>query len=202
MANNDNPHGFNIFGKLLNVGMYAVATATVLNICPGYIVQSDLTGIDTPRLGIIPQVKDDVVITTVDGATHPFLGVVVECFDEDMNPISYIEATRVGDGTCAGYVSIADHPYQVFEAQIDGTLSAADFDLNHEITTVAINAPDTRNGRSTMEIAVSGSAVTVTVPLRLLYQAYPAEDVGTTVGARYACQINPLCHYRGQGIAV
>jgi hypothetical protein len=203
MANTDAPHGFQVFGKLLGTGLYAVPTAPALNFFHGDMVQGENTFIAcTQGHGSLPEVKDDVVITTTDGATHPIYGAVVGIFDENMRPASYMAAGEVGDGTIAGYLLIADSPEQEFEAQSDGAITAANMDLNHEITKVAVNLGNTKTGISTMEIAAAGSAVAATIPLRILRMAYPDKDVITAAGCRFVVKINPDCHYKAQGTAI
>jgi hypothetical protein len=203
MSNTDAPHGFQVWGQLKGAGLYAVPTAPVLNFFHGDMVQGENTFIAcTKGHGSLPEVKDDVVITTVDGATHPIYGAVIGIFDENMFPVSYIAAGEVGDSTIAGYLLIADHPDQEFEAQSDGAITAANMDLNHEITKVAVNLGNTKTGISTMEIASSGSAVTATIPLRILRMAYPELDAITAAGCRFVVKINPDCHYKAQGTAI
>jgi hypothetical protein len=130
------------------------------------------------------------------------LGSVLECFDYNLNPIQYIPATTVGDGTCAGYVLVADHPDQQYMANVDAALTAADFDLNYNVASASLSAPNTTTGISTQRITVSGAAVTQTLPIRLVNQAYPGVDVYTAAGCRLVCQINPLCHKYGAGVTI
>jgi hypothetical protein len=203
MANTDRPHGFQVFRMLRRAGLYAVATAPTIAFSCGDMVQGENSGIAcTKGNGTMLQVYDTAVISTTEGDTRPIYGAVISCFDENMSPILYIAAARVGDGTIAGYLLVADHPDQEFEAQADGSIAAADIDLNHEITVVALNAPNTYTGISTMEIAAAGAAVTATIPLKMGRQAYPEQDVITAAGCRWIVQINPSCHYWADGTAL
>lgn len=203
MANTDAPHGFRVWGELLRARLYAIPTAPTINICIGDMVQGSNTGIAcTGGNGTLLEIYDAAVISTTEGATRPLYGVVLSLFDEDMMPIQYVAAARAGDGTIAGYALIADHPDQMFEAQADGSITAANMDLNHEITVVALNAPNSATGLSTQEIASAGSAVTATIPLRLYGQAYPELDAITAAGCRWICGINPDCHYWAAGTAI
>ena len=203
MANNDVPHGFNVWGETLRARLYAVTTAPVIAFYHGDLVQAENTSVVSAKLGLGITVKEDAVIGTTDGGTEHLLGSVLAIFDSDMDPLLYMPIGTVGDGTVAGYLLVADHPYQQFEAQGDGEFADADIDLNYEITVPALNAGNTTTGRSKMEIAAtSGANVTVTIPLRLYGQAYPLEDSHASAGCRMVCQINPLCHQYGAGVAI
>jgi len=203
MSNNDAPHGFKPWGVLKHVGRYAVPTAPTIGFYHGDMVQGSNTFIScTNGYGTIPEVYDAAVIGTTEGDTRPLYGAIVGIEDEDGLPVSYIAAGEVGDGTVAGYLLVADDPGQEFEAQSDGAITAANMDLNHEITTVALNAGNTNTGVSKQEIAAAGSAVTATIPLRILRMAYPDADVITAAGCRFVVKINPDCHYQADGLAI
>ena len=201
MANKDRPFGFVPWGEVLRARYYKVATAPVIHLCVGDMVQADNTG-GTSLIGLIHIVKDDAVITDAAGATFKLLGAVLACFDEKMDPLQYIDVGRVGDGSIAGYLLVADHPDQQFVAQGDAAFSAADIDLQYDIHPVALNAPDTNTGLSTQEIGIAGAAVTTTIPIRLYGQSHPDEDVITAAGCRMICQINPDLHQFGTFVTV
>lgn len=205
MANKDVPHGFKPWDGVLRARLYAVPTAPTINIAVGDIVANDNSAVVSAKLGLVLTVEDANIIPTTPGDATKLLGAVLACYDEDMNPLEnapsgYIAAGRVGDSTVAGYVLVADHPYQQFEAQADSALTAADLNLNYEITSATLSAPDTRTGLSTQEINVSGANVTTTIPIRLYAQAYPTEDVYSAAGCRMICQINPDCHMYGAAV--
>lgn len=202
MANIDAPHGFRIWGPCLRQNLYAVPTAPTINIAVGDLVWEDVTNITSAKLGSGIAVYDAAVPTTTLGDALLCLGSVTACFDEDMDPIQYIAASRVGDSTVAGYVLVADHPMQEFEAQGDGAFTVANLELNYEVTSVALCAPDSRTGLSTQEIAISGANVTSTIPIRLIKMAYPEKDVYSAAGCRMVCMINPLCHRYGAGTTI
>ncbi len=203
MSNTDAPHGFNVWGELKRARLYAVTTAPVIAFYHGDMVQAENTSAVSKHLGLGITVKEDAVIGTTDGGTEHLLGAVVAIYDHNMDPLKYMPIGTVGDSTVAGYLLVADHPYQEFEAQGDGEFADADIDLNYEITVPALNAGDTTTGRSKMEIsAASGAAVTATIPLRLYGQAYPLEDSHASAGCRMVCQINPDCHFYGAGTAI
>lgn len=200
MANKDVPHGFNLWGPCLRARLYAVPTAPTINICVNDIVANDNAGILSGKLGLVLSVYDAAIIPATPGDAIKLLGPVQACFDENMDPIQYIAATRVGDGTVAGYVLIADHPSQQLEAQGDTAFADADLNLNYEITSAVLCAPNSDTGLSTQEIAIAGAAVTTTIPLRLMGQSHPDEDDHSLVGCRMVCQINPDCHYYGAAV--
>jgi hypothetical protein len=203
MSNTDNPHGFNVWGALRRARLYAVTTAPVIAFYHGDMVQAENTSAVSAKLGLGITVKEDAVIGTTDGATEHLLGVVIGVFNYQMDPILYLPIGTVGDGTVSGYLLVADDPFQEFEAQGDGEFADADIDLNYEITVPALNAGNSKTGISKMEIAATaGANVTVTIPLRLYGQAYPMEDSHAEAGCRMVCQINPLCHHYGAGVAI
>lgn len=203
MANVDNPHGFNIWGPLLRVNYYQVPTAPTVAFYHGDMVQADTTvSSAASKLGASIQIYDAAVIGTTAGDTLHILGAVVGVYDEKMFPLNYMAVGRVGNGTVAGYLAIADDPKQLFEAQGDTAFALADLDLNYEITSVALNAGNANTGRSTQEIAIAGAAVTATIPIQIHGQAYPETDVYSAVGCRMICSINPDCHRFGDSLAI
>jgi hypothetical protein len=204
MANLDNPHGFNIFGPCLRVTYYQVPTAPTIAFYHGDMVQADTTiAAVSGKLGAGIQILDSAVISTTAGDTLHLLGAVVGVYDEDMFPINYMAVGRVGDGTVAGYLAVADDPNQLFEAQGDGAFVLADMDLNYEITVPALNAGNTSTGVSKQEIAATaGNAVTATIPLKLHGQAYPQADVYSSAGCRMIVSINPDCHRHADSLAI
>jgi hypothetical protein len=201
MANADVPFGFRPWGKTLRQGLYAVPTAPTVHVCIGDLVFEDTGNIVSGKLGLGIAVYDAAVPTTTLGDALLCLGAVTACFNYKMEPIQVIDIADAGDGTVAGYVLVADHPYQQFLAQADALITDANFELNYEITSVAYCAPDSRTLLSTMEINVSGADVTNTIPIRLVRQAF-IEDDHNAAGCRYVCQINPLCHRYGAGTTI
>jgi hypothetical protein len=203
VANVDVPHGFEPWGIVKRARLYAVPTAPTIAFYHNDLVQAEITGAAVSRyLGAGTHIEDDAVIQAAPGQTIHILGTTLAIFDSDMDPIHYMPVGTVGDGTTAGYLLVSDDPDQQYEAQGDTAFALADLDLNYNVTSVALNAGNTKTGISTQEIAISGAAVTVTLPLRLYGQAYPDVDSYASVGCRMICQINPLCHYYGAGIAV
>jgi hypothetical protein len=202
MANANVNLGFKIWDVLRRATIYAVQTAPTINIMVQDMVLEEIAGLVSPKLGMGTLVYDAAVIPANPGDNFLMLGSVLECFDEKMDPIAYIAAGRVGDGTVAGYVLVADHPDQRFMANVDTAIAVADLDLNYDIASEALSAGWTDTGLSKQRIAVSGAAVTVTLPIRMVTQAYPGVDVDTAAGCRMVCQINPLCHKYGAGVTI
>lgn len=203
MANDNQKFGFRPYGVIKRARMYAVQTAPTINICLSDMVAADTTGIVSPKLGIGILVQDGAIIPANPGDNYPILGSVLGCFDQNMDPLRYIPATTVGDSTVAGYVLIADDPWQQFVANVDAALTAADIDLNYDISSGTLSAPgSTSLGISSQQITVTGAATTNTLPIRLYSQAYPNVDVYSAAGCRMICGISGECHYYGAGTAL
>lgn len=205
MANSDAPHGFKVWGPLLRARYYAVITAPTINIMVQDMVMAGNTGVSSGKLGDVQALEDANIIPATPGDANPLLGVVLACFDEDMDPVNYIAAGEAGDGTVAGYVLVADHPDQQFEAQEDADTAAiavADIDLNFEIYSPALSAGNTNTGISKQEIDSNTGAVTATIPLRIYGMAYPEVDARGSAGCRWICGINPDCHFWAAGTAI
>ncbi len=194
--------GFRMWGPVLRARLYADPTAPTINISPGDVILNDLAGIVSAKLGLGLAIYDAAVVPATPGDAQKILGVVLACFDEKMDPLQYIPPARVGDGTVAGYCLVADHPAQQMMAAGDSDTGFADADLNlnYEIGSATLSAPDTRTKISTQYITVSGAAVTVTIPLRLYGQAYPGEDTHDLIYCRMICGFNPECHHFGAGL--
>jgi len=203
MSTVDHPHGFQPWGPILRARLYAVPTAPTIAFYHGDLVQAEITGVAVSKyLGAGTHIEDDAVIQAAPGATIHILGTTLAIFDSNMDPLLYMPVGTVGDGTTAGYLLVADHPDQLYEAQGDTAFALADLDLNYNVTSVALNAGDTATGISKQEIAISGAAVTTTLPIRLYGQSHPDQDTYSDVGCRMICTINPTCHYYGAGTAV
>jgi hypothetical protein len=205
LSNNDAPHGFKIWEKLLGAHYYCVPTAPTINVMVNDLVLADNTSVATGKLGQLQSIYDAAVLPTTTGATNPVIGSVLECFDENMDPVKYIAAGEVGDGTVAGYLLVADDPNQLFEAQEDGAtaaIEAADIGLHFEVTSTTLSAGNTTTGLSYQEIDSNAHNTTATIPVKVLRMAYPLEDTIGSAGCRWVCKINPDAHINGQGTAV
>jgi hypothetical protein len=196
MAPYDTPFGFIPYGPTLRVNRYAVYTLPTENFSPGDIVSAGGAVVSTPK-GYLMAVEDG---STVDGDPN-LLGAVVSVEDEDGLPLAYMAPARVGNGTIAGYLMIADHPDQLFIAQEEGTtvIAITSGGLNTDIVSTALQAPNTDTGRSTMEIDSSEVATTATLQIKLLRPH--EDDIPGVEGehCRWICTINE--HHYGDNYA-
>lgn len=205
MPNNDAPHGFRPYGPVLRAQYYAVPTAPTINVMINDLVCSDNTSVASGQFGQLQSIYDAAVLNTTTGDAYPVIGSVLACFDENMDPIKYIAAARVGDGTVAGYLLIADHPQQLFEAQEDGAtaaIEAADINLHFEVTSTTLSAGNTSTGLSYQEIDSDSHNTTATIPIKVHRMAYPDQDTIGSAGCRWVCTINPDTHLYGAGTAI
>jgi len=167
----DAAFGFQPYDKVLRANLYAVATAPTINIMHYDLVVHGGTGVATP-IGYLPIIEDGSV---PDSDTH-ILGSVLAVYDENMFPISYIAPARVGNGTIAGYVLVADHPDQMYIAQEDGVTNAIDLaEIGQNCDTIAgtLCAGDTNTGMSLMKLDSNTAATTAALQMRLVK---PFED--------------------------
>jgi hypothetical protein len=194
MAKTSAPFGFKPWENVLRARWYAVQTAPTINIMVQDLVCAGVIGIINKKFGLLLIVEDANIIPATPGDASLILGSVLECADENMDPISYIAAGRVGDGTTAGFVLVADHPDQTFQAEIDAAVTAANLDLHYEIGSPSLSAGNTTTGLSKQYIVTSGANTTNTIPLILFKQAKESEDT-TAAYANMVCGINSACHY-------
>lgn len=167
----DAAFGFQPYGNVLRANLYAVITAPTINIFHNDIVVHGGTGVQTP-IGYLSVIEDGSV---PDGDAQ-ILGSVLEVFDEDMMPVSYIAATEAGNGTIAGYVLVADHPQQMFIAQEDGETNAIEVDEignNIDLISATLCAGDTNSGIGTMELDSDTASNTEALQFRIIK---PHED--------------------------
>jgi len=196
-TNIDRPSGFQVWNNLIRTNLYAVNTAPVINVFHNDVVIAGEAFISTPH-GYMMYIRDSAVPDGVAG----ILGAVLAVFDEKMDPVPYIAATEVGNGTIAGYVLVADSPDQLFIAQEDCTTAAidlADGAQNANIVSTTLCAGNTTTGISKQEIASDTVLETAALQVKLVHphQAdLPAVD--TDVGCRYIVQLNE--HYFGDTI--
>lgn len=194
--------GFKIWEKCLRARLYAVDTAPTINISVDDIVAAEVAGLSTPKLGLVAYIYDAAVLSATPGDEEQIIGAVQALFDENMDPVQYIAAAEVGDGTVAGYALVADHPDQQYMAVVDAAITAADMDLNYPLSGSALYAPDTYTKISAQFITTTSAAVTNTIPFRLLGQSHPSEDSYALAGCRMICQVQPNCHLFGAGTAL
>ena len=198
MSAYDAPFGFRPYGELLRVQRYAVNTAPVINVCIGDLVEAGGAVVSTPK-GYLMDIQD----ANVPDGNAALLGAVVAVEDETGCPIPYIAATRVGNGTIAGYIMVADHPDQIFIAQEDGADNAIDLaegSMNADIVSATICAPNASTYISTQQIDSSTAANTAALQIKLICP-HPDDTpaVDATPYCRWICTINE--HYYDGTIA-
>lgn len=201
MAQASAPFGFKPWERVIHAGLYVVPTAPTLNIMLQDMVAADPAAIATTKGNGLAAVAiaDSAIISTTVGAI--LLGSVLACFDEDMDPILYIPAARVGDGTVAGYVLVADSPDQLYLAQEDSVtddIALADVGLNFEIYSPGVSLGNTSTGISKQMIDSNSHATTITVSVKVL-SAHPDDNPVNDHYSRWICKIN--AHFLGSNAA-
>lgn len=201
MAQSSAPFGFKPWERVIHAGLYVVPTAPTIGIYVQDMVAADPAAIATTRGNGLAAVAiaDTAIISTTVGAV--LLGSVLACFDEKMDPISYIAATRVGDGTVAGYCLVADSPDQLYLAQEDSvtdSIALADVGLNFEIYSPALSAGNTSTGISKQMIDSNSHATTITISVQVL-SAHPDDNPVNDSYSRWICKIN--AHFLGANAA-
>lgn len=198
MSSVDAAFGFVPYGNVLRVQRYAVNTAPTINVAVGDLVLAGGAVVSTPKGYLM-----DIVDAAVPDGVATILGAVTAVEDEDGAPLSYIAAARVGNGTIAGYVMVADHPSQIFLAQEDGETNAIDLaegSMNADMISATLCAPNTHTGMSTQEIDSDTAASTAALQIKLISphpDDTPAND--TNHYCRWICTINE--HYYDGTIA-
>lgn len=185
----DAPFGFQPYGEVLRVNRYAVNTAPTINVCVGDLVVGGGAIVSTPK-----GYYGDIADAAVPDGNAGIIGSVVAVEDEDGAPLSYIAATRTGNGTIAGYVMVADHPDQLFIAQEDGATNAIDLaegQQNADVIGSTLCAPNTSTGISQMQIDSDTAATTAALQVKLIRpheDDTPADDDNPY--CRWICTIN------------
>jgi hypothetical protein len=201
MAQSSAPFGFKPWERVIHAGLYCVPTAPTLNIMLQDIVAADPTAIAATRGNglAVATIADTGIISTTVGAV--LIGSVLACFDEKMDPILYIPAARVGDGTVAGYVLVADSPDQLYLAQEDSVtddIALADVGLNFEIYSPGVSLGNTTTGISKQMIDSNSHNTTITISVKVL-AAHPDDNPVNDHYSRWICKIN--AHYLGSNAA-
>jgi len=195
MANLDRPAGFTPYGCTIRKRVYAVNTAPTINLSVGDMVEPGGAQVLTPK-GYKMDVVDGAVIS---GSSAQLLGPILGCQSETGDTLKYIAAGRVGNSTIAGYITVADHPDQLFIGQEDAGGNAIDLaegGMNVDIIPGTLNAVDSVTELSTQELDSDTAATTDTLHMRIIEphpDDIPADD--SDVGCRYICQINT--HFYG-----
>ena len=146
MANIDNPRGLVPYGNLLRTTEYTLSSGYAQNLFIGDPVIANGT-------------NRDVIICT-EGTTNKVLGAIVGIYDVNKVPLAYWPTGNTG----IGYVTVADHPDQLFVIQEDAV--GANFDIN------------ACNGNVNLESATAGS----TVNYRSGWELDSSDTPGATAG--------------------
>lgn len=197
----DAAFGFQPYGNVLRAQLYAVLTAPTVYVFHNDIVVHGGTSVATP-IGYLPVIEDGSVPDS-----DPFiLGSVLEVFDEKMFPLSYMAPARVGNGTIAGYVLVADDPNQLFVAQEDGESNAIDLaEVGQNIDLIAgtLCLGNTNTGISLMELDSDSATANATAQFKLI-RPYeddtPADD--TNHYARWIVMANEHFYHDVVGIGI
>lgn len=175
--NKDQAMGLQLWGPLLRASLYCILTAPTIAFYRGDAVQHGGTS-QVTEWGYMPIVEDGDVIADAD----LLLGAVVDIFDYNMDPLIYMPVGHVGDLTIAGFLMIADHPYQQFCIQEDAEttpIPATSSEMNCDLEAVALNAGDTSTGNSKMELDSDRANEAVGRQCKLL-RAHPEDTVPAT----------------------
>ena len=197
-ADKDAPFGFTPYEEVLRARMYAVNTAPTVAIAIGDLVVAGGAIVSTPAMGYLMDIED----SAYPASTAPFLGAVLCVFDENMFPVAYLAASAAGNSTIAGYVLVADHPYQQFIAQEDGDGNAIDLNEGGQnADVIGTHVPTSANnylGKMEIDSSTAGTGAALAVKLISPHpDDTPADD--DNPNARWICQINE--HYFGSTIA-
>jgi len=193
----DAAFGFAVWGELLRARMYAVPTATVINV---YHQQAVIHG--GAVLGTAFGFMNVIAMAAKPDDTAGLLGATVAVFDEHMDPVPYIVATEVGDSTVAGYIMVADHPDQEFLVQEDAAtpIALASAGMNCDIESTTLVTGTVATGISLQELASDRVSATATYQCKLHYphleDTVPATS---TYHTRWVVTFNE--HYYGDTMA-
>lgn len=163
--NKDHAMGLQVWGPLLRANLFAVNTLPTIAFYHGDPVQHGGTSQST-KFGFMPLAEDGSIATT----GNYLVGAVIAIFDEKMDPLNYMPVGRVGAGSIAGFLMVADHPEQEFCIQEDAAstpIPLTDSEMNVELYCPALNAGDTGTGISKCEIDSSAEGTATTLHLKL-----------------------------------
>jgi len=181
MANVDRPRGLEPIGPLLSAREYKCVSAYAQDLFIGDPVVAIATG-------------RDIEIAT-PGSTNYILGSIVSIMDENKVPLAYWDSGHVGEG----YITVADHPDQLFVCQGDGDTSyLGEDDCNGNIPLLSATG-STVSWRSGWELDDSATADGEAAQnIRLIRpQDRPDNSIGIA-NCDWICKIN--MHQALQGI--
>ena len=193
MAPTDAAFGFIPWGPVLRQRLYVVNTNPTIGFYHGDPVEHGGAFLSTPH-GYMADVIDDALIANAD---VNILGMILSIFDENMDPMIYMAAARVGAGSIAGYLMVADHPDQLFVAQEDSGSAAIDITDGGQNADINVTAGSSTTGRSAAEIDSASINTTSTLHLNIHYPHPDDTPENDAYWCRYICSINT--HYYGRG---
>jgi len=187
--NLDAAWGLQPWGPVLSTQLFCVQTSPTIHFFHGDVVQHGGSSLTTP-IGWLPMVEDGDIVATGD----QILGAIIGIFDEDMDPIAYIDVGRTGNSTIAGYLLVANHPDQLFVIQEDCDtipIPATSSEMNVDMAIPALNQGTEATGLSLAEIDSDTAGDTATLMLKLRH-AHPDDAIpGTaTYHTRWIVSIN------------
>ena len=191
----DAAFGFAVWGELLRARLYAVQTAPVINV---YHQQAVIHG--GAVLGTAFGFMNIIADAAKPDDTAGLVGVVVAVFDEQMDPMTHIAATRVGDSVVAGYIMVADHPDQEFLVQEDVSTAIALGSAGQNVDIQSDTLCTGSNGISLQELAGDTVGTGSDVQCKLHYP-HPEDTVPATSAyhTRWVVTLNE--HYYGDTMA-
>lgn len=201
MANTDKPFGFQPYGPVLHAEWYPVATAYGTAIYVNDPIQraASPTGLVCALFG--GDTRESAILQAATGAAAVTLGAAIAFMDYKGDALGYLPATTTGDSVVAGYVLVADDPFQLYVAQEDGVgtpIAAANIGQNVEV--VYTHSGSTSTFRSGCEIDSSSVATTNTFSYRLV-RSYPGDTVASAY-CRWIVQPNPNAHFKSSATAL
>lgn len=166
------------FEDKIQCHVYAVETNPTNGIYLGTMVNLAGKSVSTPYNGNMP-----AVVSAIDAG----IGAVLAIYDENMFPVNHIAASATGNGTIAGYVLVADNPYQRYVVQEDGdssSIQAADIGLNADLVGTT---GDDDTGVSHQYLDSSSKNTTNTLAVKIL-GVHPEDTISSNGAAGNHCR--------------
>lgn len=162
--------------------LYALVTSQGVAVFHQQMVELDGTSYATPQGQVTGVIQES------EGSAGDIVGSVVSIFTHQFDPVMYLPVTTVGNGVIAGYVMVADHPYQRFLIDEDGDttpIAVANVGYNCDCTAEVGNV---NTGLSTMQLDSTDVNTTNTLMFRLLN--FHPHDTPVTANCRWIVSMN------------
>ena len=181
MANVDRPRGLEPIGPILSAREYKCVSAYAQDLFIGDPVIAIATGRD--------------IQIAVPGSTNALIGAIIGIADENKVPLAYQDSAHVGEG----YITVADHPDQLFVIQGDGDTSYLDEnDCNGNVPLVsAVGSTVTYRSGWELDDSAAGAA-TAAEQIRLIRPQDRPDNTIAIANCDWICKINN--HQGLQGI--